>query len=306
MNRPRIGVALGSGAARGMAHFGVLRAIEEAGLTVDLVAGTSIGALVGAAFAANALDKLERAYRTLDWKHVLSLLDPVFPRSGLIDGQKVADFVRAHVPTATFEELALPCRAVAADLATGEEVIIAEGDLVEGVRASVSVPGIFTPVRRNGRVLIDGGIVNPVPVNVAREMGADIVIAVELNHDIVSTRLKPRIVQPKRGRGARTVAKLAETFGGKETPVLTQLYSWMSREPLPNIFDVLLASGYIMQSQIAQIGLEHHKPDLLIRPPLGEYRFMDFDRADEIIEVGYRAAVEKLPELRHKLVAGSS
>ncbi len=197
MNTPRptrsavrpVGLALGSGSARGLAHIGVLRAVGDAGVRVDAVAGTSMGALIGASFAAGKLEGLATTFLELDWKGIASLLDPVFPRSGLIDGQKIADVVRTHAASEAIQNLKVPFRAIATDRVSGDEVAIGTGDLIEAVRASIAVPGLFTPVRANDRILVDGGLVNPVPVSAARAMGAKMVIAVDLNHDLVASRL---------------------------------------------------------------------------------------------------------------------
>jgi NTE family protein len=184
----KIGLALGSGSARGWAHIGVIKALTEAGIHVDYVAGTSVGAVVGAVYASGRIDSFKDVVLQLDWKKIAFFLDVVFPKSGLIDGNKIAEFIRSHVEEKNIEDLSLPFCAVSTDLATGNEVIIKDGDIIEAVRASISVPGVFTPVRKNGAILVDGGLVNPVPVSVVREMGADLVIAVDLNHDIVGKK----------------------------------------------------------------------------------------------------------------------
>lgn len=293
--RPRIGLALGSGSARGLAHIGVLRALKEAHIEVDVVAGTSMGAVIGAVFAAGKLDGLSARLRNLDWPGIVALLDPVFPRSGLIDGQKIAEFVRAHVPSARIEDLLLPFAAVATDITNGEQVVATTGDLTEAVRASIAVPGIFTPVRSNGRILVDGGLVNPVPVRVARAMGADLVIAVDLNHDIVAGRLSHPIAHAN--GHAPIIARLLESLQAINSPVLAQFEDWLHKpplEPLPGIFEVLLASLYIMQARVTEADLRQTQPDLLIQPPLGAVRFMEFDRAEEIIDIGYHSAAEQL------------
>ncbi|GMV56492.1 MAG: hypothetical protein AMXMBFR6_22970 [Betaproteobacteria bacterium] len=294
-----VGLALGSGSARGLAHIGVLRAIREAGIDIKVIAGTSMGALIGAVLAAGGLDSLTAKFLGLDWKYMVSLLDPVFPRSGLIDGRKIADFVRTLVPDTAIEDLNIPFAAVATDLATGREVVIDHGDLTEAVRASIAVPGIFTPVRRDGHVLVDGGLVDPVPVSAARAMGADLVIAVDLNHDIVAGR-SARVAPSDDGNGnGQTLARLLESLPGakntvSQNPLLAQFSAWLKKDALPGIFEVLLASLYIMQARITQSSLRHDRPDLLIQPPLGAVRLMDFGRAEEIIEIGYRCATERL------------
>jgi NTE family protein len=300
----RIGLALGSGSARGLAHVGVLRALEEAGIAVEVIAGTSIGALIGAVHAAGRLDSLAATFRALDWPRMLSFFDVVLPKSGLIDGARIAAMVREHVPSATIEALSRPYAAVATDLATGEEVVIREGDVIEAVRASISVPGIFTPVRRDGRILVDGGLVNPVPVTAARALGADVVIAVDLNHGIVGGRSakapppRPVVAASRLPRWARTVRdgvqEITSRLAARDMPAAAQLARWSDLEPMPNIFEVLLASIDIMEITITEARLAQDRPELLIRPPLASIRFLDFDRAEEIIEIGYRSAVQEL------------
>ena len=298
--RPRIGLALGSGSARGLAHIGVLRALKEARIEVDVVVGTSMGAVIGAVFAAGKLDGLTAKLLNLDWQSIVALLDPVFPRSGLIDGQKIAEFMGAHVPSARIEDLLLPFAAVATDITNGEQVVATTGDLTEAVRASIAVPGIVTPVRSNGRILVDGGLVNPVPVSVVRAMGADLIIAVDLNHDIVAGRLSRPAAHDNGNGHAPVMARLLESLQAIDSPVRAQFEAWLHKapqEPLPGIFDVLLASLYIMQARITEVTLQQDRPEILIQPPLGAVRFMEFDRAEEIIEIGYRSTAEQVAQL---------
>ena len=289
-----VGLALGSGSARGLAHIGVLKALAEAGIEVTVVAGTSIGALIGAVYASGRLAGLAEEFLAYDWKNVAALLDPIFPRSGLIDGHKVASFVRAHVDQKNIENLPIAFAAVATDILTGSETVMRSGDLIEAVRASIAVPGILTPVRSNGRIFVDGGLVNPVPVSVARAMGATQVIAVDLNHDIVEGR-RSRHHSPPEARGyALAVEHILAGLHARQSPVLSQFDGWLHKDRLPGMFDVLLASLSIMQRGITEARLKQDKPDVLIRPPLGKVRFMEFDRAEEIIETGYRSAIEQL------------
>lgn len=302
---PKIGLALGSGSARGLAHLGVIRAVQEAGVKVDYVAGTSIGALVGAVYASGSIDSLESTFQKFDWKKMVSFFDVIFPKSGLIDGAKVRDLVRTLVPTEVIEALPIPFCAVATDIQSGKEVVISRGDLIEAVRASIAVPGIFTPVRSNGVLLVDGGLVNPVPVSVARAMGADIVIAVDLNQQIVAGKnLKPLNASktapppPATSRWVDdcllSLRELRQKLLAKEAPAAGQFNQWLSEEPLPNIFELLLASVNIMETSITEFRLGIDKPDLIIRPPLGEFRFLEFNRAEEIIAIGYASAREQL------------
>ncbi len=309
----KVGLALGGGGARGWAHIGVIEALEEAGVRVSYVAGASMGALVGGAYAAGKLPLLREFALQLDWKQVLYyFLEVNFPRSGLIDGTRIAAFVRQQVSRSNIESLPLPFATVATDVMTGREVVMKKGDLIEAIRASISIPGIFTPVNREGAVLVDGGLVNPVPVSVAREMGADFVIAVDLNQGALG---RPRRPKARAARPAAQRLESARRRAAASNPLLKRIddkirqfdvtmlkpaRKWLSREDLPNVFDVLGNSLRIMEAQIAETRLKIDRPDILIRPPVGRFNFMEFHRADEAIRAGYVAAKEQLaktPEL---------
>ena len=310
-HRPKVGLALGSGSARGLAHIGVTRALKEAGIQVDYVAGTSIGAAIGAVYASGKLDSLQDAYLAMDWKKIAYFFDVVFPKSGIIDGKKVADFMRDYVHSDNIEELPLPFKAVATELNSGEEVVLETGDVIDAVRASISVPGMFTPVRRDGRVLVDGGLVNPVPVNVARAMGADIVIAVDINHGIVAGKASaPQVESQPDTDLLQTLSLLgSERYRSAmeriekglhsldSNPTLIQIRAWLAEESLPNIFEVLLSSINIMETQITSTRLQIDPPELLIQPPLGSVRFLEFNRAEEIISIGYETTRQQLDRL---------
>jgi len=303
----KIGLALGSGSARGWAHIGVIQALADAGVRIDYVAGSSIGAVAGAIFASGGVDRLFELVPQLDWKKFASFFDIVFPKSGLVDGRKVARFVRKYVTETDIEDLPIPFCAVATDLATGKPVLIREGDIIDAVRASISFPGVFTPVRRGGQVLVDGGLSEPIPVSVVRQMGADFVIAVDLNHDIVGKKRFGRAARRESQRKPtlrRVTARLRERsrFFQRLDQRLADMTKRFpkrsrSREKLPNIFDVLIASLNIMESQISAARLESDPPDLLVQPELGHVRFLEFHRAREAIEAGYVAAKEQLMKL---------
>jgi NTE family protein len=298
---PKVGLALGSGSARGWAHIGVIQALTEAGIQVDYIAGTSMGALVGAVFASGNIATLKEVALQLDWKQILHFFDVVFPRSGLIDGKKVTDFMRNHVQRKNIEELRLPFSAVSTDLVTGQEVVIKEGDVIEAVRASISIPGIFTPVRKDSMILVDGGLVNPVPVSVVRSMGADFVIAVDLNKGLVGQKGNKKNYDTKlnhREVSKRNKSKLAEKtkifnalnkkLGTLDLPAINSIKQWLERDPLPSIFEVFLASISIMETQITVTKLKTDPADLLIQPNLGYMKFLELNRAQEAIEVGYQ------------------
>lgn len=183
-NLRKIGLALGSGSARGWSHIGVIRGLQEADITVDIVCGSSIGALVGGSYAAGKLDEAEKLIRELAWSDVLGFMDIPVPRSGLIDGEKIADYLRQRLGDPNIEDLPIPFAAVATDLTSGQEVWLRKGSLIEAIRASIAMPGMFTPCFRERRLLVDGGLINPIPVSLCRSMGASIVIAVNPNTDI--------------------------------------------------------------------------------------------------------------------------
>ncbi len=294
--RKKLGLALGGGAARGWAHIGVIHALREAEIPINFVAGTSIGALVGAFLAADKLKVLERLALNLDWLDVISFFDLVFPRSGLIDGKKVVAFLGKHLPQKNIEELPLPFAAVATDIISGKEVVLTKGNIIEAIRASIAVPGIFTPVHLNGYLLVDGGVLNPVPVNVVKEMGAEVVIAVDLNTSIITPAMR-KVKQPKKDKDEAFsrfhLKKLKDKL--KELPYLKK---WTSEEPTPNIFDVILTSIYLMEQEITVYRLTIDKPDIVIRPQVGYIGFMDFHKAASGIAEGYRAAMEKIVQIK--------
>jgi NTE family protein len=302
----KVGLALGSGSARGWAHIGVIRALTEAGIHVDYIVGTSIGALVGAVYASGGIGNLENVILQFDWKQIAYFFDVVLPTSGLLDGKRISAFIRRHVKEINIEELPIPFCAVATDLGTGNEVILKEGDIIEAVRASISVPGIFTPVKKNGTILVDGGLVNPVPVSVAREMGADFVIAVDLNHNIVG-RKESKISTPdsnfelleKKNRllsvqKNKILEALNRRIEAVDFPALTQIRQWAAREPLPSIFEVLITSSSIMETQITTTRLQTDPPDFLIQPDLAHIKFLEYNRARETIAEGYQEARVRL------------
>jgi len=294
-SRPRIGLALGSGSARGWSHIGVIRMLEEAGIAPDIVCGTSIGALVGAAYADGQLEKFEAWVRGLTWQGVMGLLDFTVS-GGLIPGEKLFSFLRSHLDDKTIDSLPRAYGAVATELATGREVWLREGSVIDAVRASAALPGLFTPARREEGLLVDGALVNPVPVSLCRAMGADIVIAVDLNSDLIGRRFKPDEA-PEAGEAAApgalasVLSKLPLGLGGArggapETP------------DMPSIFDVLSMSLNIMQVRITRSRLAGEPADVLIRPRLADFALMDYHRASIAIDEGERAARRALPELR--------
>lgn len=303
MNNSRIGIALGSGSARGWAHIGVLRALAELGIKPDIVAGCSIGALVGAAYASNKLDEMESMVTALNWKDIVAYLDMSVMGGGLIQGDKLVDFFRSHLHEMNIESLPRRFAAVATELTTGREVWLQNGDLLDAVRASSALPGLFTPFKQNDRWLVDGGIVDPVPVSLCKAMGAEIVIAVSLNSDIVGRRERNnnhQSIQPEKETleknntnelWDRISEQLEKTLLSKKNILLSRLFG--ENTDSPGIVDVLAGSIHIMQDRITKSRLAGDPPDILLTPKLAHLGLMEFDRGNMAIEEG-RTCVERM------------
>jgi NTE family protein len=300
----KIGLALGSGGARGWAHLGALRRLSELGVKPDCVAGTSIGSIAGALYASDSLGTMEDLAAHLDWKRVAQLfLEVSFPRSGLLTGKNFMRMLRSIIPAHAISSLRVPFAAVATDLETESEVVLSSGSLFAAIRASISIPGIFTPASLGGRHLVDGGLVNPLPVSVCRAMGADFVIAVDVNLRSASRRRQTRAnpapaPSPRAARLADSLGKLLPLLPGSAEGALQR---WLapqrhSTESL-SIFDVLTRSFRLAENQITRRELEVHPPDLLIQPEVGDIMTLDFHRGPEAIEAGVRAVDEALPRL---------
>jgi len=289
--RPSIGLALGSGAARGWAHIGVIAALEKEGIRPDVVCGCSIGALVGAAYVSGKVGELGQWVSSLEWRDVVGMLDLSF-RGGLIRGEKVLAHCAQHFFVEDFRDVDRPFACVATDLGTGREAWLREGRVADAVRASIALPGLFSPVERNGRVLVDGGLVNPVPVSLCRALGADIVIAVELGSGMVGggrRRARSRAAQPaEESLASRLLGKIGIGNGTDGDGI-----------GLPSLADVVASSINIMQMRIARSRLAGEPADVLISPHLAQIEMMEFHRAREAIDEGREAVARMRPALLH-------
>lgn len=266
----KIGLALSGGAARGLAHVGVLRALRHAGIPIHLIAGTSAGAIIGAAYAWDQdIAAITRAALDPRWKRMSPLIDPSFPKTGFIKGRKIKALLASYVGRdIKFSDLTIPFACVATDIETGEEIVIDSGSVVDALRASISIPGIFTLVRREGRYLVDGGLTTPVPVETVRRMGADFIIAVNVNPDVAGRLHRP----------ARKPARAPRA---------------------PNIFQVMLQSVYITTYSLARTSLA--AADCVIEPDLIDIGAGEFKRARELITRGREAARAAIAGLKEKL-----
>ena len=282
--KARIGLALGSGSARGWAHIGAIRALEERGVKPDMVCGTSIGALVAAAYAAGRLGELEKWVTGLAWTTVVRLMDLTWRPGGLIRGQRLFNLFRDTFRDADIAELQMPFGAVATDLASGRELWLRRGKVLEAVRASCAMPGLFTPVIRAGTVLVDGGLVNPVPVSMCRAMGADLVIAVDLSWG----KLGPYRDRARKGLPTRDVPA-GEDEAKPADP------------RIPSIFEVFTTSLDIVEQRVARSRLAGEPADVLITPLLPDFATMDYHRAKEAIAEG-RTAVERMAPLIEQVI----
>lgn len=330
MSSLKIGLALGSGAARGWAHIGVLRALEEMGIKPEIICGTSIGAAVGAAYLTDQLDELQGWAQSMGLLGLLGIIDLTFRKGGLVSTERAFERFRNDRSSVRIEDLPRPFATVATDLSTGREIWLREGPLLEAVQASAAMPGLFPAVRLDGRWLVDGAMVNPVPVSLCRALGADVVVAVNLNSELAPlarpgkasrAEMAAREAAAAKAAVAKDAAKEAAILdeaaipvaaaGDATSPTLShltgQISSWLGRrpsrrtrfladqldhacEPVPNVLEVMAGSIDIMQDRITRSRLAGEPPDVLIAPRLGHIGILEFDRAEEVVEIGYAAA----------------
>ena len=312
--KSKIGLALGSGAARGLAHIGVLKVLIEEGVPVDMIAGSSIGALIGACYARKGeIADFEEIVLKIDWKQLARLTDPnlAFMFKGFIHGRKVKELLKAIIGDVEFKDLKIPLAIVVTDVNTGEEVIIKEGSVIEAVRASISIPAIFMPVKFKNRFLIDGGIVNPVPVNVVKDMGATFVIASNVASK-PQRRKSPSSIREQRLSVPISKVKIENTAlltlnskinrllqdnkdkmqnFQKLTNVFKKKISTRGQRIDPNtpsIFETIIQAIYAMEYEIAKIKIK--EADVIISPDTGRIATLEFYRGKEAIAEGYKAA----------------
>ncbi|MBN9243887.1 MAG: patatin family protein [Mesorhizobium sp.] len=280
-----IALALGGGCARGWAHIGVLRALEEADIEISMIAGTSIGALVGGCYLAGKLDELEEFARGLTRRRMFGLLDFRLGGNGLLGGMRLDARLRQHLEGVRIEDLPKPFVAVASEIRTGHEIWLSNGSLIAAMRASYALPGVFEPVDCNGRLLVDGALVNPVPVSVCRAYEQPLVVAVNLNNDNF-------------GRAAVIRHNAGEFVARKDAPApAAGDLEHQARETKLGITGVMVEAFNIIQDRISRARLAGDPPDLSLQPKLGHVGMTEFHRADEAIRMGYEATVARIGEL---------
>jgi len=297
----KIGLALGSGAARGWAHIGVLRALDELDIEPDIVCGTSVGAAVGAAYLTGQLDELQSWAQNMGLLGMLGIIDVTFRRGGLVAAERVFERFRNARTDVRIEDLPKPFAAVATDLGTGREIWLREGPMLDAVCASAAMPGVFPAVRTGQQWLVDGALVNPVPVSLCRALGADVVIAVNLNSEMSAPS---RPVMAEAGVATSAFGHLTQQVGawiGRRPSIRTRFLADQieatANEPAPNVLEILAGSIDIMQDRITRSRLAGDPPDVLVTPRLGHIGILEFDRAAEVVEIGYAAASIMRPQI---------
>ena len=299
----RIGLALGSGAARGWSHIGIIDALTEAGIEPEIVCGTSMGALVGAAYVAGCLADLRQWAEAASWREIVPLMDVRFAGGGLIDAKQVIEFLRGIGIGGPIESYAKTYAAVATDFVTGREIWLQSGLILEAVRASIALPGFISPAKVGGRWLVDGGLVNPVPVSVCRALGADVIIAVNLNGDLLGRRFEntagsvpapvPSVPSELFGRMLNQLPPAA-----REQATQIALRLLPQGPSTPGYFDVLNNSINIMQDHITRTRLAGEPPHVMLMPRVENIGTMEFTRAKEAVGEGRACMEAALPMLQ--------
>ncbi|NNE21255.1 MAG: NTE family protein rssA [Rhizobiales bacterium] len=294
-HQPTIGLALGAGAARGWSHIGVIERLVEEGITPAVVAGTSIGALIGGCYAADLLGELKEFALALTRRRLFSFLDISWGGSGLISGDRLSALLDEHMGEMQFSDMKLPFICIATELLTGHEIWLREGDVVSAMRGSYALPGVFRPAHRDGKWLIDGAVVNPIPVSACRAMGARLVIAVNLNSDVFGgTVIQQGLEQQEADVKASGIRKSA-----KAKP--SMMRQMIGSNDDPGLTTVLVAAFNISQDRLARSRLAGDPPDITIMPRTPDIGLFEFDKAAEAIAAGREAAERVLPDIGYAL-----
>ncbi len=293
MSEFRIGLALGSGGARGWAHIGVLRALSQSGIEPDVICGTSMGALVGAAYLTDQLDGLQHWSRSLGVMGVLRMMDPTLSGGGFVAVNKAFEQFRNSRTQINIEDLPKSFAVAATDISNGHEVWLRDGPLLQAVQASSAIPGLFPAVRVNDQWLVDGALVNPVPVSLCRALGATVVIAVNLNSGVPAVpRLKmKRMDEPPRD----LISRLGQKLGGR-LGFLAGLFG-SRKTTVPSLLEIMSASLDVMQDRITRSRLAGDPPDVMISPRVSHIGVLDFDRAEELITIGEESTLAMRPAI---------
>ncbi len=294
---PGIGIALGGGMARGFFHIGVLKTLDRHGIKPSIVSGTSIGAVVGGCYLAGALDQLEEWALSLNRLTILSYLDFRVRSAGLIGGNKLSYILEDNFGDMKIEDLPHPLITIAADLRTGHEVWIRKGSLVEAMKASFALPGVFPPVKRKDRFLVDGALVNPLPISACQAMGARMTIGSDLHADIIGKAAKPgEHYQTVSGFDPFDEKDVSKEDQGIFSSTLTKRL-FRREEHNPSLFGVMVSSLGIMQDRMTRSRLAGDPPDIHLKAPVGHIGLLEFEKASELIQIGEVTTEKALPEI---------
>jgi NTE family protein len=319
--KPQIALVLGGGGARGLAHIGVLKILEENNIPIDIVVGTSIGALIGGLYVSGLnANQIEAIALPIDKKFIFKMLSPSLPTSGFVDGENIRNYLNTYLGELNIEQAKRAFAAVATDLKTGKEIVLKKGRIVDAIMASTAIPILFKPVMYQNRLLCDGGLTNPLPVSVARKLGADIIIAVNVEQ-IPLMKLDNKQYKESNGifRWNKTIANMRARFHQPNTP---------HSDPIKNITDIeiaacsnnhdsdrpihlsilriLMQSISIMECNLIAYRLKQEKPDTLISVPTNKYDLLEFHCASELIKMGEKAAQKAIPAIITKIERASS
>ncbi len=318
--KKQVGLALGSGGAKGLSHISVIKFLENMGIPIHKIAGSSIGALVGACYACGTLDDFKKDALDITKKEIYSLFDITFPRSGLLKGEDLLRFLERYIPKNTLiENLPIELSILATDYSSGKSVIFRQGPVMEALRASISIPGVFVPVPFKKTFLIDGGVANPLPIETVKMMGADLTVAVNLHPGLTSSKIN-RFLKARAQKRDFNIYSDDSYFIGKE---ITQIdsdeekasqdkWEWFSSikdyvtersngPEIPNIFDIMFRSIDIMEIANTRHILMYNKPTVLVEPRLLHVGVLDFDNVYDILTEGYRACADVAPKLKRKI-----
>lgn len=321
MKKPKVGLVLGSGAARGWAHIGVIHELADAGISPDLVVGSSVGAVVGGAYASGNLAEFEEWIAGLGRVDIIRLLDAKMTGGGFLQGKSLMKAIEKRIGSPRIEDLDIPFACVATELGTGREVWMREGSLLDACRASIALPGMFAPTRNEqDKLLVDGGLVNPVPVSLARAMGAEFVIAVNLNGDLIGRHFFVHASDPETSDEdserelaeyeerdsvvAKWAARMKAGFGVRLDSYISSLRK--KESPEPGLFDVIAGAVDIMQDRITRSRMAGEPPDVHITPRLSHIGLMDFDLSAESIREGREATRRRESDLEALVRAADS
>jgi len=316
MAKKKIGLVLGSGGMRGMAHISVIEYLNSLGINPDLVAGASIGSIIGALYCAGKMDDFKRDFFSMSKAQVVKYFYPALSKSGLLNADKIIGYLKKYIPDdALIEELKIPLAIVATDYASGTAVVFRKGKILTAIRASISIPGVFIPVSYNGSLLVDGGVINPLPIDVAKEMGAETIIAVNLQ-PAVHKRHIPGAEKKKASASGISLLNPKYVEMIKRSWKLDMKNNWLSswlelrdkkkiqKKEMPNMLDIMMQTLHILMYQNTQFTLLHHKPDVLIEPDLIDVSWLDFSKSKNALEEGARACEsvhDKLLEISREM-----